>query len=74
LSSPSRGRDDHAHHALKGDFIVTGADVEQMKFKSRPEARDWCMTRHPASPIKEIGADATAERSVKGNATKPGCE
>ena len=27
---------------VKGDFIVTGPDVEPMKFKSRPEARDWC--------------------------------
>jgi hypothetical protein len=25
-----------------------------MKFQSRREARDWCMTHHPGSPIKEI--------------------
>jgi hypothetical protein len=27
-----------------------------MKFKSRPEARDWCKTHHPGSPITEIGS------------------
>ena len=26
-----------------------------MKFKSRGEARDWCKTHHPGSPIEEIG-------------------
>jgi hypothetical protein len=36
--------------AIKGDFIVTG-----VKFKSRREARDWCKTHHPGSPITEIG-------------------
>ena len=40
--------------AVKGDFIVTGPEVEPMKFKSRPEARDWCKTHHPGSPVTEI--------------------
>ena len=40
---------------VKGDFIVTGPDIAPMKFKSRPEARDWCRTHHPSSPITEIG-------------------
>jgi hypothetical protein len=40
---------------IKGDFIVTGPDVEPMKFKSRAEAREWCRTHHPGSPITEIG-------------------
>jgi hypothetical protein len=44
---------------IKGDFVVTGADVPPMQFKSRAEARDWCHTRHPGSPIYEIGADAS---------------
>ena len=52
---------------VRGDFIVTGPDIEPMKFKSRCETRDWCMTHHPGSPIKEIGAGA-AKRSVKGKA------
>jgi hypothetical protein len=44
---------------IKDDFIVTGPDIEPTKFKSRREAKDWCMTKYPGSPIKEIGADAT---------------
>jgi hypothetical protein len=40
---------------VRGDFIVTGPDIAPMKFKSRPEARDWCKTHHPGSPITEIG-------------------
>jgi hypothetical protein len=40
---------------VKDDFIVTGPDIEPMKFKSRSEARDWCLKHHPGSPITEIG-------------------
>jgi hypothetical protein len=39
---------------VRGDFIVTGPDIEPMKFKSRPEARDWCLKHHPGSPITEM--------------------
>ena len=28
---------------VKGQFIDNGPDVEPMKFKSRGEARDWCI-------------------------------
>jgi hypothetical protein len=54
---------------IKGDFVVTGPDIEPTKFKSRPEAnssralkpeaKDWCKTHYPGSPITEIGADAS---------------
>ena len=40
---------------IKGDFVVTGPDVEPMKFKSRREAKDWCAKHRPGSPIEEIG-------------------
>jgi hypothetical protein len=40
---------------IKGDFVVTGPDIEPTRFKTRREAQDWCMTHHPGSPIKEIG-------------------
>jgi hypothetical protein len=40
---------------IRGHFVVSGPDVEPMKFKSRPEARDWCKAHHPGSPITEIG-------------------
>jgi hypothetical protein len=49
---------------VKGDFIVTGPDIAPMKFKTRPEARDWCKTHHPGSPVTEIG------RGGKRTATK----
>ena len=56
LLEPIEGLDDHAHlRVVKGDFIVTGPDIEPMKFKTRPEARDWCKTHHPGSPVTEIG-------------------
>jgi hypothetical protein len=38
---------------IKGDFVVTGPDVEPMKFKTRREAREWA--HHPGSPFKEVG-------------------
>jgi hypothetical protein len=38
---------------IKGDFLVTGPDIEPMKFKSRREAKDWCQAHHPGSPVKE---------------------
>ena len=34
---------------VRDHFIVSGPDIEPMKFKSRPEARDWCKTHHPGS-------------------------
>jgi hypothetical protein len=38
---------------IKGDFLVTGPDIEPMVFKSRREAKDWCEAHHPGSPVKE---------------------
>lgn len=29
---------------IKGDFVVTGTDIEPTRFKTRREAQDWCMT------------------------------
>ena len=49
---------------VKGDFIVTGPDIAPMKFKSRPEARDWCKTPayHGDSPGGKRGARTSAPR------------
>jgi hypothetical protein len=46
---------------LREHFVVIGPDIEPHKFKSRREAKDWCMEQHPSSSIKEIGADATRQ-------------
>ena len=40
---------------IKGDFVVTGPDIEPTRFKTRREAKDWCEAHYPGSPIKEIG-------------------
>jgi hypothetical protein len=40
---------------IKGDFVVTGPDIEPIRFKTRREAKDWCVAHYPGSPIKEIG-------------------
>jgi hypothetical protein len=45
---------------IKGDFVVTGPDVEPMKFKTRAEARDWCRTHHPGSPRSAPAAEGRA--------------
>jgi hypothetical protein len=42
----------------KGEFLVTGKDIEARKFASRREAKDWCADYYPGSPIKEIGWSA----------------
>ena len=44
----------------KGGFVVIGPDIEPMKFKSRRDAREWCMAHHPGSPITEIDPAASA--------------
>jgi hypothetical protein len=40
---------------IKGDFVVTGPEIEPTWFKTRQEAKDWCRAHYPGSPIKEIG-------------------
>ena len=49
---------------IKGDFVVTGPDIQPTRFKTRREAKDWCVTHYPGSPIKKFGADA-AKRARK---------
>jgi hypothetical protein len=36
-------------------FEVTGSDIEPVTFKTRVEARDWCLTHYQGSPIREVG-------------------
>jgi hypothetical protein len=54
---------------LRGHFVVTGLDIEPLKFKSRRGAKDWCAEHHQGSPIKEIGANAV-KRASKGKARR----
>ena len=39
---------------IKGHFVVSGPDIEPTRFKTRREAKDWCVAHYPGSPIKEI--------------------
>ena len=39
---------------IKGDFVVTGPEIEPIRFKTRQEAKDWCRAHYPGSPVKEI--------------------
>jgi hypothetical protein len=49
----------------RGDFVVTGPDIEPVMFKTRREAWAWCLRYHPGSLVKLIAANARA----KGGAT-----
>ena len=52
---------------IKDHFVVTGPDIEPMRFKTRPEAKDLCRWHHPRVPIIEIGRDRSrrmVERSM----------
>ncbi len=55
---------------IKDHFVITGPDIEPMRFKSRPEARGWCKAHYPGSPIREIGRGAST-RVVAGSKGRP---
>ena len=42
-----------------------------MRFKSRPEARDWCKAHYPGSPITEIGPKGRAPSKSQGMTLSP---
>ena len=41
--------------SIRDHFVVTGPDIEPMTFKTRAEARDWCLKHYQGSPIREVG-------------------
>ena len=50
---------------IKGDFVVTGPDVEPMKFNSRREAKNRCAQHRPGSPIEETGPKRAKKQRPK---------
>jgi len=54
---------------INGHFVVTGPDIEPMKFKSRREAMDWRRGHHPRVPIIEIGD--RSRRMMEGSVGRP---
>jgi hypothetical protein len=52
---------------IKGDFVVTGPDIEPIRFKTRREAKDWCVTHYPGSPILLMGMVREAKKIADEN-------
>ena len=44
---------------INNHFVVTGPHIAPVKFEFRREAKDWCASHYPGSPIHEIGADSS---------------
>ena len=62
---------------IKGEFVVTGPDIEPVTFKSRREAKDWCLQHYRGSPIHEVGVGARnghLDRRRRGLGTNPSSE
>jgi hypothetical protein len=55
---------------IRGDFVITGPDIEPVKFKTRREAKDWCRWHHASLPVVEVGRDAS-KRVVLGSMGRP---
>ena len=45
---------------IRDHFVVTGPDIEPVTFKTRAEARDWCLEHYVGSPIREVGRERCA--------------
>ena len=56
---------------IKDHFVVTGPDIEPTRFKSRPEARDWCKAHYPGSPVTEIGPQRRTPSKSQGMTLSP---
>ena len=56
---------------VHGEFVVTGPNIDPVKFRTRREARDWCAQNHSGSPIRELGADG-AKRASGARKSKSG--
>jgi len=39
---------------IKGDFVVTGPEIEPIRFKTRQEAKDWCRA-HLKKSVRSTG-------------------
>ena len=54
---------------INDHFVLTGPDIEPMKFKSRLEAKDWCRwhprLRSSRSLIKDVNLSTAYARVLK---------
>jgi hypothetical protein len=46
----------------QGHFVVSSPDTEPVKFKTRSEAREWCLRHYPGSPIRDWRRSIPIER------------
>ena len=56
---------------IKGDFVVTGPDIEPLRFKTRREAKDWCRrTTQARSSRRSVRSTSSPQRgATSGEAT-----
>ena len=47
---------------IKSDFVVAAPDILPASFKSRREAKGWCLVHYSGPPIREVGADGRSRR------------
>jgi hypothetical protein len=50
---------------IRDHFVVSGPDIEPVTFKTRAEARDWCLKHYQGSPIREVGRNGAPARGKK---------
>jgi hypothetical protein len=43
---------------IKGEFVISGPDLQPVSFTSRREAKDWCLKHYRGSPLMEVGQGA----------------
>jgi hypothetical protein len=51
---------------IRDHFVVTGPDIEPVTFKTRADARDWCLKHYQGSPMREVGKKAAPVKGKKG--------
>ena len=49
----------------QGHFVVSGSDMEPIKFKTRREARNWCIRHYPGSPIRDSRGGSSGQNATQ---------
>ena len=50
---------------FKKYFVIVAPDNKIVKFKTRREAKDWCLQHYRGSPVSEVGADGSSQLTVR---------
>jgi hypothetical protein len=54
---------------IKGEFVISGPNLQPVSFTSRRRARDWCLKHYPDSPLMEVGQGARNGQLDRRNAS-----